>query len=359
MNSQTPLNPFFRCGRLIAALFAGIFLTSAVPAQPMAGGADSRYLLIFDTSSGMKKRVPATQYAVERLFLSMMNGQLQPGDTVGAWAFDRKLRAGDFPLQHWMSQDAALIASNITNYVIRQRYSKSTRFDEVMPEVNNLVRNSERLTVLIFCDGDGEIKGTPVDDAINTIFKQNRSELGKADQTFIVVLRSQFGQYIGYTVNSSAVGVNFPGFPPLPAPPPPLTPASSHPSPPPLPPVIKTTPLVIVGTNVSTNLIPLTPPKVVLPNPPATKVESNQPPPVESLSSPTNATRTNATPPKIAETQTNAPAPSEENSGLSRKGALAIGAGLLVAACLLVILALLRSRKASRGSLITRAMKKN
>ena len=221
MNSQTPLNPFFRCGRLIAALFAGIFLTSAVPAQPMAGGADSRYLLIFDTSSGMKKRVPATQYAVERLFLSMMNGQLQPGDTVGAWAFDRKLRAGDFPLQHWMSQDAALIASNITNYVIRQRYSKSTRFDEVMPEVNNLVRNSERLTVLIFCDGDGEIKGTPVDDAINTIFKQNRSELGKADQTFIVVLRSQFGQYIGYTVNSSAVGVNFPGFPPLPAPPPP------------------------------------------------------------------------------------------------------------------------------------------
>jgi hypothetical protein len=44
---------------------------------------------------------------------------------------------------------------------------------------------------------------------------------------------------------------------------------------------------------------------------------------------------------------------------LSRNGALAIGAGLLVAAVGLIILALFRSRKTSRGSLITRSMKKD
>ena len=62
-----------------------------------------------------------------------------------------------------------------------------------MPEVNSLVQDSERLTVLIFCDGDGEIKGTPYDNAINTLLKQNQSALSKANQTFIVVLRSQSG----------------------------------------------------------------------------------------------------------------------------------------------------------------------
>jgi hypothetical protein len=116
---------------------------------------------------------------------------------------------------------------------------------------------------------------------------------------------------------------------------------------------------VIIGTNVGTNLIPLTPPKAVLTNPPPAKVESKPPPPVESLSSPTNASLTNAALPKIAKTQTNAPAPPEDNTGLSRKGALAIGAVLLVAAGLLVVLILLRSRKTGRGSLITRSMKKD
>ena len=84
---------------------------------------------------------------------------------------------------------------------------------------------------------------------------------------------------------------------------------------------------------------------------------SSNPPPAESLSNSTNAIPTNAAPPKIAETQTNVPAPlSEDHTGLSRKGVLVVGAGLLAAAVALVILALVRSRRTSRGSLITRSM---
>ncbi len=352
MNSQIFSNPFVQWVRLIAALSAGFFLISAVSAQPVAGGADSRYLLIFDTSSAMKTRVLATQYAVERLFLSVMNGQLQPGDTIGVWAFDRKLRAGDFPLQHWVPQNAAAIASSITNYVKRQRYSRSTRFDVVMPEINNLVQNSQRLTVLIFCDGEGEIKGTPFDDAINSIFKQNAGALRKTDQVFIVLLRTQFGQYVGYTVNSSAIGVNFPMFPPLSPPPQPVAPVEvKQPAP---RPVVEAQPLVIIGTNVGTNLIPRTPPKTVMTNPPPAKVESNLPPRAESLSSPTNAV-----PPPVTKAQTNVLMPPEANNGLSRNGALAIGAALLVAAGVLVVFVLRHSRKTGRGSLITRSMKKD
>jgi hypothetical protein len=357
MNSPSSLNRFSPGRRILSGLCAGLFLSAAVQAQPAASSVGSRYLLIFDTSSAMKARVPATQYVVERLFFAMMNGQLQPGDTIGVWTFDRKLHIGEFPLQGWLPQNAAMIASNITNYVRLQRYSKSTRFDVLMPEINRVVQNSERLTVLIFCDGNGAIKGTPYDNAINSAFKQNESALKKADQAFIVVLRSQFGRYIGYTVNSSAIGVNFPDFPPLPQPPQSVAPAKTNlPPPPPPTPVVTAPPLVIVGTNVVANLLPPIPASSELSNPPPVQVASN-PSPAESVSTPTNASLTNATPPKMAGTQTNATASPGENSGLSRNGALAIGAVLLAAAVVVIIAALVRSRKRGRGSLITRSMK--
>ena len=273
MNSPTFLQRFALCARIIVMCSAGMLLTSTLQAQLGMGGVDSRFLLIFDTSSAMKARVPATQYAVERLFFSMMNGQLQSGDTIGVWTFDRTLRKGGFPLQGWLPQNAAMIASNITNFVRLQHYSKRTGFDMLMPQVNGLVQNSERLTVLIFCDGDGAIKGTPYDNAINSVFKQSESALKKADQTFIVVLRAQFGQYTGYTVNSSAIGVNFPDFPPLPQPPQPIAPAKTNlPPPPPPTPVVTAPPLVIVGTNVGTNLLPTVPARSVLSNPPPVKL---------------------------------------------------------------------------------------
>lgn len=356
-------NPFARCARVLATLGAGFYLVSVALAQPAVSSVDSRYLLVFDTSSAMKSRVPATQYVVERLFLSMMNGQFQPGDSIGVWAFDRKLRQGQFPLQRWLPENAATIASEITNFVRLQHYSKTTRFDVIMPEVNNLVQDSQQLTVLMFCDGDGEIKGTPFDTAINTLLKQNESTLSKSGDTFIVVLRAQLGKYIGYTVNSSAVGVNLPGFPPLPGPPQPVPPVQTNPSPPPRapspPPVTRVAPLIIIGTNVGTNPLPSVPPRAVLPNPPPARVEPNSPPVVESRPYSTNSISTNAAPPKIAGTQTNAPASSGEPSGLSRHGALAIGAGLLVAAVVLIVVVLVRSRRPSRGSLITRSMKKD
>lgn len=363
MNSQIFPASLRRWARITAALCAGVFLVSTAPAQPTGSASGGRFLLIFDTSSAMKKRLHATQYAVERLFFSMMNGQLYPGDTIGVWTFNRKLRAGDFPLQPWLPQNAALIASNINHFVRRQHYARSTRLDVVMPDVNRLVRSSKRLTVLIFCDSEGEIKGTPYDQAINGAFHQNERAFRKADQTCIVVLRSQLGQYTGYTVNSAARGVDFPKFPPLPAPPPktnaPPTPKKTKPP----PPVVELPPLVIVGTNVSSGGIPLISPQKESSNPPPVKAVSNRPPvSVESHPPPATASLTNITkakPPPMTNAATNAPPPPAENpSGLSRSGAMAIGAALLVAAVGLIIVALARSRKPGRGSLISGAMKK-
>jgi len=368
MNRQRHSNRLARRMRIIVALLAGIVWVTATQAQTPARTVESRYLLVFDTSSAMKKRLSATQAAVNRLSFSMMNGQLQPDDSIGVWTFDRKLRAGQFPLQRWLPENAATIASNITTFVKQEHYSKSTRFDAIMPFLDRLVRDSDRLTVLIFCDGNGKIQGTPFDDAINASFTQNQRAFGEMKQTFIIVLRTQFGQYIGYTMNSSATGVNFPEFPPLPQPPAPPPTVKTNPSPPPPPPVVEAPPLVIVGTNVGTNLLPPTKSRPVLTNPPLTNppltnpppttTESNPPPPAKSLN-PTNAALTNTAPLKIAETQTNAPATPTKNPKLSGNGALTIAVMFLAAAGALTVFMLRRSRNTGRGSFITRSMKKD
>jgi hypothetical protein len=368
MNRQKHSNRLARRMGIIVVLLAGIFWVPATQAQTPARAVESRYLLIFDTSSAMKKRLPATQATVNQLSFSMMNGQLQPGDSIGVWTFDLKLRAGQFPLQRWLPENAATIASNITTFVKQEHYSKSTRFDAIMPFLDGLVRDSDRLTVLIFCDGNGKIQGTPFDDAINTIFKQNQRAFGETKQTFIVVLRTQFGQYVGYTMNSSATGVNFPEFPLLPQPPAPPPTVKTNPSPPSPPSVVEAPPLVIVGTNIGTNLLPPTQSRPVLinppltnpplTNPPPTTTKSNPPPPAESLN-PTNAALTNTAPLKIAETQTNAPATPTENPNLSSNGALTIAIIFLAAAGALVVLMLRRSRKTNQGSIITHSMKKD
>lgn len=352
-------HPLGRGARVLAVLCAGMFWSSTVPAQPEMNLVDSRFLFVFDTSSAMKSRVPRVQYAVERLFFSMMNGELRSGNDIGVWTFNRELHTGELPIQRWLPQNAATISASITDLVTHQRYSKSTRFDSIMPAISSVVRNSQRLTVLIFCDGSGQISGTPYDEAINSDFKQNEDALAKAKETFIVVLRAQSGKYTGYSVNSSAVGVNFPGFPPLPAPPQPAAQPPTNQSPPAAPapaptpaPVAKLPPLVIIGTNVSSNLLPPIPASAVLSNSSPSRAEPSLPP-VQPSSG-----RTHPLPSKMAGGSTNAVASASADSGLSRRGAMTTGVILLAVAALTIMLGLIRSRRPRESSLITKSMNK-
>ena len=86
MNNKKHSGHFILRARIFSVLAAGILLIPSAHAQQAV---DSRYLLIFDTSSDMKKRVPAVQKALNNLFVLGMNGQLQPAT---ASAFGRSAR---------------------------------------------------------------------------------------------------------------------------------------------------------------------------------------------------------------------------------------------------------------------------
>jgi hypothetical protein len=114
---------------------------------------EQRWLLIFDTSSAMKKRLATTEAEIGTLLLDSAGGKLRAGDSIGVWAFDEKLRTGQFPLIYWQPSQAAGTVTNLAAFVRQQKYSGSTKFNSLQPMLNQVIADSERLTILIFCDG--------------------------------------------------------------------------------------------------------------------------------------------------------------------------------------------------------------
>jgi hypothetical protein len=307
-----------------------------------------------------------------------------------------------------------MLASNINKFVGKQHYANSPHLDVIAPMVAQLVKNSPRLTVLIFCDGESQLNWTPYSNGVNQVFTQWKDSQKKQKQPFVVVLRSQLGEYIGCTANFPPGAVKLMQFPPMPPPP---VPTNAAPPPPPQtnkpPPVRKAAPLIIVGTKVETNWPPpkpaitnTSPPTSVapmaetnVPSPaPANTIEPTnavapantippsqpvaqiapptvtnanveiQPPPLQPKPQPTNtvvAIQINTAPPP----QTNhvAPAPpvapanaalSPEDSGLNRTATFAIGAAALLAAIVVAVFFIFRARRKDRGSLISHSMRK-
>jgi hypothetical protein len=372
------LNFILRRAPVAAVLLTAILVMPAVHAQSAAGTVDNRFLFIYGTSADMKNRVPALQTEMNNLLVHSLGDQLRAGDSIGVWTFDQNLHTGQYPLQRWDPAQAGNISSNINRFVGKLHYAKRTSFNALQPRLNQVIRNSEQLTVLIFCDGEDQIKWTPYDAGINQVLQQRQAELKKSRQPFVLVLRTQRGEYIGCTVNFPPGMVNFPQFPPLepPTPEPKPAPASapSATSPPPAP--TNPAPLIIIGTKVetnwppvstnstlamSTNLAPLpsTNPPSLAANLPQLPLATNPTPAVVTDTAPVLPAKT------IPSTPTNLVAPAKpagplpENSVSNHKGTLVLGVALLIAAFALVVLTFTRTHRSGRNSLITRSMEKD
>jgi hypothetical protein len=268
MNTKLRWINFLRLAQIFAVLIAGFFLTPALRAQPAERTVPSRFLFVFDTSKNMKPRAEAMEKALNVMLATSLSGQLHAGDSIGIWTFGRNLHTGQYPLQYWDPDKAAMVASNLVKFVGAQYYDNASRFEALQPLLDKVVQDSERLTVIIFCDGEGEITGTPFDDAINQIFQDKSAEQKKAREPLVILLRSQLGQYVGCTVALPPQPVNVPQFPPLPAPLPSPKPANR-----PLPaPVIVGQPLIIIGKNVSNN-VPARPTNAPAPSSPRRNVD--------------------------------------------------------------------------------------
>jgi len=355
MNFHRPI--FFagairRLGAGIALLF---FLTGA-RAEPAGGG---RWLFIFDTSSAMKKMLPATEVALKQFLIISAGGELVAGDSVAVWTVGRQV-SGKFPTFTWAPDRAVTSTTNLVAFLEDQSYRGDSKLALLQAPISRVVENSERLTIILFCDGQSDITGTPYDEKINRAFHESRSERKKSRQPFVVILRSQLGKIIGCSVNFPPGGLTVPLFPPPPAPPPPPPPVTNNPAPmsapPPVAPVASGPDLVIVGTRVGTNF------DMLMKTAPVAGKATNEPvkPAVSTTNSiPAQAPATNVMTTNFpaAAIKTNVPAAITTGTPDPPMNIfIRLGVALLAAAGLLVLILLLRNRRRTQASLITSSM---
>lgn len=185
--------------------------------EAMAGASGAqppgRYLLIVDTSFSMRRNADNLLNVVGNLVASGMSGELRAGDTIGLWTFSDQLQAGNFPLQRWTPQTRQSVARSAVEFLRRQRYEGKTQLDKVLGPMARVVRDSEKITVVLITDGEEKFSGTPFDAQINTAYRLNVSEQRRLRMPFVTVLRAQGGEFVSWKVSTPPWPVEFPGFP--------------------------------------------------------------------------------------------------------------------------------------------------
>jgi len=287
--------------RLLSLVLPALLGVTAVAqtqsAQP------SRFLLVFETSPVLKKNLVTMQQTIAQWCASNLHGELRSDDDVAVWTVDQELHSGAFPMTSWTPDEASVYANSLDDFLGHQRYNRHASLTALQPLLNRVVKGSERITVLIFCDSQSHLMGTPYDDGANEILTNAASRLNGSKEIYIIVLRAYHGEYIGCSVNRAG-SLNLPKFPEEPKSQSPavtsvkIPPASPAPAPASMtttvagmqvtaasgPAVSPVPALIIVGTHASTNMSAYTqsPPPRPQPAPMVTPETGTAPAPAPS-----------------------------------------------------------------------------
>lgn len=346
----------------------------------------ARWLFVVDVSDRMGDRSKVLAGVIGELLASGINGQLKDGDQIGLWTFDKKLNAGVAPLQTWQSGQSNLVAGRSAKFVAELKYGGKSKLSAVAPELARVVKDSRRLTVLIFSEPSQTISGTPYDEELNAAYAAKKAEGSATRMPLVTVLRSEKGNLIGHSV-SYAPWLVYPAFTPDPDELKAQAAANTKRAPEPRK-------AIIIGSEPkpvqpTTNVLVVAAPQPVTPlaEPPATPlpettpVEPVAPPaspaPTHSVVEPAPALTATAAvvSPATVEPPKAAPAPalettvanvthepvaagetSSEGGFLSRQWLLILGLGCMWIAIVMALVLVRRSRRPTRGSLITRSL---
>lgn len=209
--SLNPLN-----WAVILRLVFGAFTLLAFPVWSQTNisrPAPGRYLIIVETSRTMGHRSDGTLKTLANILFTGIGGQIQQGDTLGVWTYNKELYTGRLPLQRWSKLEQRDTCSTILNHVKGQKYENQPAISSVRPALEKVIKDSESLTVILVSSGEEKMIGTPFDDQINQLYNNWREEQEKSRMPFVTVLRAKRGAIMSYSVTPSPWQVEIPPWP--------------------------------------------------------------------------------------------------------------------------------------------------
>ena len=185
---------------LLAALLLAALPCQGNDAPKIPKQMENRFLFIVDTSSAMRGCSNAIAQSFVELMESDMRGEFRQGDTIGLWTYNDKLHP-EFPMQVWSKADKDTIVADMAAFLQERHYGKRAHLEKVMPAMSRVIKNSQRITVILISDGTGSIQGTPFDNDISNLQKKYARELRSAHVPFITVLAARDGAVFDYAIN--------------------------------------------------------------------------------------------------------------------------------------------------------------
>lgn len=232
---------------ILLALVAAATLASEAFAQTNATAHPSnRWLFVVETSKELRSRAMSVSQFAGWMVASGMKGQMHGGDTLGLWTFNDDLHTGKFPLQTMAPDAFDKSGRQIFEFLKGQKFEKKCRFEKVLSDLNQVVKDSAFITVILISSGAETISGTPFDDRINAAYKASKKAQEKARAPFVVALRARQGQFTDCTVSLPPEPFELPPLPPELIPPK-VVAVTPPAEPPPAPPV---QPLIMKGNKV-------------------------------------------------------------------------------------------------------------
>ncbi len=201
------------CWVLALALIMGVSPLAGQPAR-----ASTRYLVIVDTSRSMRHRSKAMLRTVQDLLNSGMQGELSGGETLGLWTFNEDLYTGRLPLQVWAPQEQEAIVRRTLSFLKAQACQRQPNLEKVIPALQDVVKDSELITVILISAGAAKMRGTPFDDLINDYYARWNNEQPNGQVPLVTVFRARNGKMIRCSVRPASERVEFPPLPPPEAP---------------------------------------------------------------------------------------------------------------------------------------------
>ena len=183
---------------LIAALLL-ILLPSPAPlyAQTNAIASASppaRYLIVVETSRAMRPRAQGVFDAVKVLLDSSFQGQMGRGDVLAIWTFNEEVNTTWLPFDKWSPDTHLTSALRVGRFRQTDAYESRARLENVVPELDRLLRGPGLLTIVLVTTGETEMQGTPFDAQVNAAFKQGLDQQQKANMPFLTLLRANDGK---------------------------------------------------------------------------------------------------------------------------------------------------------------------